>query len=92
MKKLTEIPITPREFDVLQLLGEGMTNKAIAQRLNLQPTTVKVYLQKISFKLGLHVERPRMHLAKAFAELQAAMPILQLQRTPEAIPQPSAAA
>ena len=34
-------PLTPREIEVLHLLAEGMTNRAIAQRLDISEHTVK---------------------------------------------------
>ena len=47
---LTEL--TPREQDVLQLLTEGLTNKAIAQQLNISGHTVKFHVNAIMSKLN----------------------------------------
>lgn len=47
-------PLTPREEQVLQLVAEGLDNKAIAQRLYLQPQTVKNYVHQVLQKLNLH--------------------------------------
>jgi DNA-binding NarL/FixJ family response regulator len=44
--------LTPRELDVLQLLAEGMTNKAIAQRLEISDHTVKFHVNAIMSKLA----------------------------------------
>jgi DNA-binding NarL/FixJ family response regulator len=44
--------LTPREQDVLQLLAEGMTNRAIAQRLDISDHTVKFHVNAIMSKLG----------------------------------------
>ncbi len=44
--------LTPRELDVLQLLAEGMTNKAIAQRLAISDHTVKFHVNAIMSKLA----------------------------------------
>jgi DNA-binding NarL/FixJ family response regulator len=46
-------PLTPREMDVLQLLVEGLTNRAIAQMLGLTAGTVKGYVQTILRKLDV---------------------------------------
>lgn len=46
--------LTPREFEVLQLLAEGLSNKAIAQRLGLSENTVKFHIGSIYGKLGAH--------------------------------------
>ncbi len=46
------IPITPRENEVLQLLAQGMTNKAIAHELGITEHTVKFHVNAIMGKLG----------------------------------------
>jgi NarL family two-component system response regulator LiaR len=46
--------LTPQETRLLQLLAEGLTNKAIAQALSLSENTVKYHLKNILQKLGLH--------------------------------------
>ena len=45
-------PLTPREIDVLELLVEGLSNKAIAARLSISDQTVKFHVASISGKLG----------------------------------------
>ncbi len=44
--------LTPRESEVLQLLAQGMTNKAIAHRLNITEHTVKFHVNAIMGKLN----------------------------------------
>ncbi len=44
--------LTPRELEVLATLGEGMTNKAIARRLNISLHTVKFHVESLFRKLG----------------------------------------
>jgi len=44
--------LTPRESEVLQLLAEGLTNKAIGQRLAISDHTVKFHVNAILSKLG----------------------------------------
>lgn len=47
-----ELPdLTPREGQVLTLLAEGLTNKAIAARLGVSPDTVKDHLENVYRKL-----------------------------------------
>ncbi|MDR7554748.1 MAG: response regulator transcription factor [Armatimonadota bacterium] len=46
--------LTPREEQILQLLVEGLSNQEIAQRLYLQPQTVKNYVHLVLQKLNLH--------------------------------------
>jgi two-component system, NarL family, nitrate/nitrite response regulator NarL len=44
--------LTPREQDVAELLGRGMSNKHIARTLSLQLATVKNHVHSILAKLG----------------------------------------
>ncbi|MFQ5854450.1 MAG: LuxR C-terminal-related transcriptional regulator [Anaerolineae bacterium] len=44
--------LTPRELEVLQLLAEGLPNKAIAHRLGISEHTVKFHVNAILRKLG----------------------------------------
>jgi DNA-binding NarL/FixJ family response regulator len=44
--------ITPREREVLGLLGTGMSNKEIADRLHLGVTTVKTHVASLMAKTG----------------------------------------
>ena len=44
--------LTPREVQVLELLAEGLANKAIAARLGISDQTVKFHVASISGKLG----------------------------------------
>jgi two-component system, NarL family, response regulator len=45
-------PLTPRELEVLTLLGQGRSNSEIAHALTIAPRTVKVHVQNILGKLG----------------------------------------
>lgn len=45
--------LTDREVDVLQLVAEGLTNKAIASLLHLSPRTVGVHLEHCFTKLAI---------------------------------------
>ena len=47
-------PLTVREVEVLQLVAEGLSNLAIAQKLYLSPETVKVHIKHIYGKLGVN--------------------------------------
>ena len=46
--------LTPREFEVLELLKTGMTNQEIARQLFISKTTVKAHMRSIFAKLGVH--------------------------------------
>jgi DNA-binding NarL/FixJ family response regulator len=49
-----EIPeaLTAREVQVLELLAEGLPNKAVARRLGISDQTVKFHVASLSGKLG----------------------------------------
>ena len=44
--------LTPREFEVLQLIAQGLTNKAIALELDISTNTVKFHVNAILSKLN----------------------------------------
>lgn len=44
--------LTPRELEVLQLMASGLTNKGIAQALNISANTVKFHVNTILNKLN----------------------------------------
>ncbi|HOA52779.1 MAG TPA: response regulator transcription factor, partial [Thermogutta sp.] len=48
-----DIPLTQRESEVLKQLANGLTNKEIAQILNISYETVKEHVQHILRKIGV---------------------------------------
>lgn len=60
---LASVKMTPREREVINLIAEGMSNKAIASELHISPHTVKSHVRNIMEKLALHT---RLQIA-AFA-------------------------
>ncbi len=46
--------LTPREGEILGLLAEGQSNKAIARNLGISDGTVKLHVKAILRKLGVH--------------------------------------
>ena len=50
--------LTPREREILQAIGEGLSNGEIAQRFYLTESTVKTHVGRVLAKLGL---RDRVH-------------------------------
>lgn len=59
-------PLSTREQDVLDLLATGLTNRAIADRLMIAPSTVKWHLNHLYAKLGV---QSRMHAVARAREL-----------------------
>ena len=47
-----ESPLTPRETEILTLIGQGMSNKAAARHLGISVHTVKFHLEALFARLG----------------------------------------
>ena len=45
--------LTPREVEILALVGDGASNKAVARRLGISAHTVKFHLEAVFRKLGV---------------------------------------
>ena len=48
------VRMTRREREVIDLIGEGLSNKELAQRLNIATHTVKSHVRNVMEKLALH--------------------------------------
>ena len=59
--------LTPRQREVLKLLGEGLTHEAIAERLKISRASVKKHIVNICEKAFCDVGR-RSPWLKAFVE------------------------
>jgi len=55
--------LAPRQREVLKMLGEGATNKAIAEALNISENTVKSHLRSIFESLGVRTRTACVHKA-----------------------------
>jgi DNA-binding NarL/FixJ family response regulator len=69
--------LTPQQFRVLAMLGEGLLNKQIAHALNVSEATIKAHMTAILRKLG------------AQNRTQAVLMVGQLAADPEAAPPPT---
>src|SRR5205814_1317867 len=58
--------LAPAEVEVARLVGDGLTNKAMAERLFVSPRTVQAHLTHIYARLGMN---SRIQLARAGASL-----------------------
>lgn len=52
--KLDKTQLTPRELEILDMIGTGLTNAEIARRLYISEGTVKNYVSSIYEKTGVH--------------------------------------
>lgn len=58
------VPLTAREEQILALMADSLSNREIAQRLFLQPQTVKNYVHVIFQKLDVHDRLQFLRLIK----------------------------
>jgi DNA-binding NarL/FixJ family response regulator len=63
---IESVRMTAREREVIELIGEGLSNKEIASRLNIATHTVKSHVRNVMEKLALHT---RLQIA-AYAHRQ----------------------
>ena len=52
-EELRRLGVTTREHEVLQLVAEGLDNRAAAERLVLSPRTVEKHVERLLAKTGL---------------------------------------
>ena len=53
VNRITELPVTSREKEILVHLAQGKTNKEISQALMLSPSTVRNHISNIFTKLNI---------------------------------------
>ncbi|MBI4289834.1 MAG: PAS domain S-box protein [Chloroflexi bacterium] len=63
--------LSSRELEVLNLMGKGLTTRAIAEQLSLSPNTVRTHTQRILDALGVH---SRLEAVAAVRHLGLAQP------------------
>jgi DNA-binding NarL/FixJ family response regulator len=62
--------LTPREHEILRLLGRGLSTKPIAQRTGLSEKTVSVHISHLVEKLGVRSRVQAALLARQYADLE----------------------
>ena len=73
---VTLASLSPQQFRVLALVAEGLLNKQIADRLDVQERTVKAHLSAIFERLGV---RNRTQASVVLRELELSDPARQIE-------------
>jgi DNA-binding NarL/FixJ family response regulator len=60
-------PLTRRQLEIVQLIEEGLPNKAIAQRLFIEVPTVKNHVHHILERLGVHRREDAVRAVRMFS-------------------------
>ena len=65
-KKIKELDISNREYEVLQKIAEGLSNKEIADSLFLSESTIKTHVSNLLVKLDAKRRTQAVKKAKSF--------------------------
>jgi NarL family two-component system response regulator LiaR len=68
-RKREDLQITRREFEVLELIGRGLSNREIAEQLSVSESTVKTHSSRVFEKLGARRRTQAVQLGKEFGLL-----------------------
>ncbi len=63
--------LTTREWEIVELLGQGATTRGIAEHLVLSPTTVYSHVKSVLRKLGVHSRRDAVAAAERLRREEA---------------------
>ncbi len=64
-KKIEELNISKREYEVLQNISEGLSNKEIAEKLFLSESTIKTHVSNLLVKLDAKRRTQAVTIAKS---------------------------
>ncbi|WP_142784795.1 response regulator transcription factor [Changchengzhania lutea] len=65
-QKISELDITTREYEVLQAISEGLSNKEIADKLFLSESTIKTHVSNLLIKLNAKRRTQALQIAKNY--------------------------
>ncbi len=68
-RKRADLGITPRELEILELIGQGMSNREIAGKLYVSENTVKTHSSRVFDKLGAKRRTQAVQLGREFGLL-----------------------
>lgn len=63
-EKLNSLSITSREYEVLELISQGFSNKEIGEKLFLSESTIKTHVSKLFVKLNAKRRTQAITIAK----------------------------
>ncbi|PQJ79955.1 response regulator transcription factor [Polaribacter porphyrae] len=65
-KKIESLEISKREYEVLQKIAEGLSNREIADTLFLSESTIKTHVSNLLVKLNAKRRTEAVQIAKSF--------------------------
>lgn len=65
-QKIKDLEITAREYEVLQSISEGLSNKEIAEKLFISESTIKTHVSNLLMKLNAKRRTQALQIAKDF--------------------------
>jgi DNA-binding CsgD family transcriptional regulator len=68
-RKREDLGLTRREFEILELIAQGMSNREIAGKLYVSENTVKTHSSRVFDKLGAKRRTQAVQLGKEFGLL-----------------------
>lgn len=63
-EKIKELDISNREYEVLQAISEGLSNKEIADKLYVSESTIKTHVSNLLVKLNAKRRTQALQIAK----------------------------
>lgn len=65
-QKIKDLELTAREYEVLQSISEGLSNKEIAEKLFISESTIKTHVSNLLVKLNAKRRTQALQIAKDF--------------------------
>lgn len=66
-KAIVSLGLTPREFQILEHLAKGSSNKEIARSLDVSPNTVKTHIASLFHKLDVNGRGKAVEAARSLS-------------------------